>query len=256
MKQHELLAFESDVNNKAALIFNESLKVFGTSDKFDEFTKTYQAYQDDDKDIPETSQKKMTTTVKARIKYTAGSLIKSLNTMISKEKTNQIASMDIVIFDDEGNVEATIAKNVPVSALLQLEKRLTDLRRLYASIPTFSTEVHWTTGVNMDGDACYAQQEIKTVRTRTDVITESFNPNPTAEVKFKLEPRDKKVTTPAGEYTTVNKTGRVSPKEKAEMLERYDKILSAVKIARSKANSIEVIEEKDAAREIFKYING
>lgn len=256
MKQHELLAFESDVNNKANLVFNETLKLFGTSDKFDEFTKTYQAYEDGDKDIPETSQKKMTTTVKSRIKYTAQALTKSINTLISKEKTNQVAKADIVVYDDEGNVEATLATNVPVSALLQLEKRLTDIRRAYATIPTVSTEVHWTSGVNMDGEECYAQAEIKTVRTRTDVITESFNPNPTADIKFKLEPRDKKVTTPVGEYTTVNKTGRVTPKDKADILERFDKVLAAVKIARSKANAVDVIEEKDVGREVFKFING
>lgn len=257
MKQHELLAFESDVNNKANAIVAETLKLFGDSSRFDEYTKTYSAFTEGDKDIPESDQKKMTTTVTERLKYTAMFVQKSFNTMISKEKTNQVAKADIVIYDEEGNVVATLAKDVPVTALLSFEKKLNELRKLYTKIPTYSTEVHWTKGENMDGNECYIQAPQKKVRNRTETITERFNPNPDGVTdKFKIEPRDKKVTTPCGEYTTVEKTGRISPKDKADMLERLDKVLAAVKIARSQANAVEVVEEKEAGREILNFING
>jgi hypothetical protein len=244
MKQHELLAIETDINGKTNVMLNESAKVFDQSSKFDEFTKTYRAFDDGDKDIPEAERKKMTTTVDERLKYLTKSLTASINILCSKEATNQEAKSDIIIRDEDGNVEATLAKDVPVCALLQLEKRFTEYRKLYVRIPTFNTDTLWVKGLNAEGEECYVEKESRlNIRTVTETVNEEFDPNPVkGSDKYKLETRQVKVNKPRGEYTTVTKTGRISPKEKANLLERVDKVLAAIKIARANANSIDVKE--------------
>ena len=46
----------------------------------------------------------------------------------------------------------------------------------------------------------------------------------------------------------------MSPKDKADMMTRVDSVLSAIKAARAKANSIEVID-MNIGKDIFTYIN-
>ena len=256
-KQHELLAFESDIKHNANTIARETEHIFDRSSSFDEFSKTYTAYVEGDKDIPESEKKLMTTTVKERIDYNTKALIKAVNVLATKENTNTLAKADIIILDDDGAVEETLATDVPVSALLSMEKQFQEYKKIYAKIPTFNTETAWIKGVNTEGVDCYQESDVKvTVRTRTETITESFNPNPTTGGdKFKLEPRDKKIVKPVGEYKTTTKTGRMSPKDKADMMARVDSVLSAIKAARAKANSIEVVE-LNIGKDIFAYING
>ncbi len=255
-KQHELLAYETDHNKHADLITVETKKVFNDSANFDEHIKSYLAFNDSDKDIGETSEKKMTTTVQERLSYHAKAITKSFNTMVSKERTNQQACADIIVFNDEGDVLATIAKNVPVCALLSLEKKLNEQRKVYSSIPTVATQINWKEGINMAGAKCYIADATKKIRTRTETITERFDQGVSPNGKHpQFVPRDKKVLASVGEYTTIVRSGRITPKEKADMMERIDSLIAAVKIARSKANSIEVIEEKDLGKAIFDFIN-
>jgi len=254
-KQHELLAYQTDIHNACLKITRETLALFDKSTSFDEMTKTYQAFTEGDKDIPEKESKLMTTTVMDRLEYTNKFIANAINVISTQEKTNTVAKADITIKDDDGNKIATIAKDVPVSALLQLEKKFVDFRAVFDKIPTFNTETHWVKGINASGVECYQISEpVKTVRTRTEIITESFNPNPDQNSdKFKLEPREKKVTTPVGEYTTMNKTGRISPRDKANMLERLDQVIKAIKSARSEANNTDIIE-MNFGRDMMKYI--
>jgi len=257
IKQHELLAIETDVNNLAHKMLNETEALFDRSTAFDEHSKLYKAFEEGDKDIPDAERKKMITTVKERLAYTMSPLAKAIDVMVSKETTNTVAKADIIIKDEDGNVVATLGKDIPVSALLQLEKRFVETRKMYDKMPTFNTETHWIKGVNLDGVDCWQVADAgKTVRTRTEKITEAFNPNPVSGGdKFKLEPIEKQVVKPVGEYTTMVKTGRISPAEKSQIIGRLDKVIAAIKAARAVANSIDTVEN-NIGRDIFKFING
>ena len=256
-KQHELLAYESDIKNKANVLLRETEHIFDRSSSFDEFSKTYVAFVDGDKDIPEAERKNMTTTVAERISYTSKQLVKAVNVLGTKETTNTVAKADVVILDEDGAVVETLATAVPVSALLQMEKQFQEYRKMYTKIPTFNTETTWIEGVNAEGTKCYIEKDAKkTVRTRTETVTTAFDPNPIkGSDKYKLEPKDQKITKPVGEYKTINKTGRMSPKDKADMLVRLDNVIAAVKAARAKANSIDTVDVT-YGKDIFAYING
>lgn len=92
----------------------------------------------------------MVTTVKERLDYSMSALIKSIDMLVAKETTNTIAKADITVKDNKGTVIVTLAKDVPVSCLLQLEKRFVDLRRMYDKLPTFNTEINWVKGINIE----------------------------------------------------------------------------------------------------------
>ena len=254
--QHQLLAFENETKHQANTIMRETIHIFDKSSSFDEFYKSYQPFIDGDKDVVDTDKKLMTTTVSERLNFTTKYLMKSINILASKEYTNTLAKADIIIKDDEGTTIAILAKDVPVSTLLSLDKKFSEIRLMYAKIPTLNTEKHWVIGTNTEGIECYQEADsVKVIRTKTEIVTEAFNPNPISESeKYKLEPRDRKVTSSIGEYTTVNKTGRISPKAKADILERLDQVTAAIKSARAIANGIEV-KNQNIGKDIFSYIN-
>jgi len=57
-----------------------------------------------------------------------------------------------------------------------------------------------------------------------------------------------------GIFHTVYKSGKITPKIKADMLDRIDELKNAVNRARSIANRAEIVDTKIGAK-IFEYIN-
>ena len=257
MKQHQLLAVEQDINSKTNGIIKETLILLNRGAAFDEHHKSYTPFEEGDKDIPEKDEKLMVTTVDERIAYTSKSIVNQINILASKEKTNQIAKANIVIKDDEGKVVETIAEDVPVSALLQLEKKMQEYRKIYEAMPTFNTEKHWIKGTNTLGVECYIiKDNEKKIRTRTETTTTMVDQNPIkGSDKYPLIPEKVQITKPVGEYETVVKTGKISPKQKADTINRLDKVIKAIKFARTEANSVEVVE-MNFGKTLVDYING
>jgi len=256
---HALLAAENDIRSQTNVIIRETLKMFDKPTTFDEWKKTYAPFSLDDKDIVGTDMKTMVTTVTARIDYIKSFIVKEIDTLCSKEKTNTVAKADIVIKDEEGNITDTIAKDVPVSALLQLEKKFNDYRKIYAAIPTTNSEIEWIKGINGQGVECWIEKETrKSIRTRNETITERFDPNPEGlapdKKKFKVEPIQRNVKTPIGTYTEIKKSGAITPHQKAIKLNRFDQIVTAIKQARSTANTATILECK-IGNNIMKFIN-
>lgn len=250
MKQHELLAFESDVKNRCINSLNEARELMKHSERFIEERKVYTAFDENDKDIPESSYKAMTTTVNQKMKYVQKYISAYLDNIIQKETTNQKAKADITIKDEFGAIEKVIAKDVPVAALLQYEKALCLIRdSLYRTIPTIDTNYAWSKGENELGDV-YIQESTETTRTVADIEYKTIDVGD----KFPKQVQEVKVTKPVGKYVKTIKSGALSPKEKSEMLTRIDRLIEAVKIARSTANNAEV-EIINCGNDIMKYIN-
>jgi hypothetical protein len=220
-------------------------------ERFIEFSKTYKPYTEGDKDIPETTFKAMVTTVKKKLEYIKGPIANYIDIVLQKEATNQVAKGDILIYDDSGNVVAEIAKDVPVSALLQYERLLSVIRNdVYNGIPTIDTNVKWTKG-DPEGDEIWVQDAAESTRNKNVIEYDTMD----VGEKFAKKVIEKSISRPVGTYTATTKSGALSPSEKSEMLGRIDKLIEAVKLARAKANTTEVVKAKCGIA-MMKYING
>lgn len=185
-------------------------------------------------------------TVSEKLDYSAAEFAKALDLFISRDVGNATATADIVVND------VVLAQSVPATTLLTLEQRLTKLRSVYASVPTLDPSVEWVPN-DQDGKGRFkSKSSVNTTKTEKKlefkVLYAATDKHP-AQIEKWFE--DKVVA----DIKTVRHSGAMTVADKAIMLQRFDLLLSAIKQARMRANSIEVTPSKIGAQ-LFAYIHG
>ncbi len=253
-KLHELLAVEADLEGRSRNIMNETRKVF--KDKpvlFMGAVRNYKPFEDDGIDYPSEFQN-LTSTVDEKLEYTGKSIIKYYDALLQKEATNQVAKADLVV---DGQV---IATGLPATFLLGMEARLRNVREVYAQIPTLAIGTEWK------ADEAKGKGVWSTVHPEESMKTEKTTKSKVLyEAKFPKEGEGGQ-SIPAvidkwnevinvGKYTKYVWSGMLTPARKSELLDRIDSLLRAVKKARQRANSTEVLKV-NVGKSLMDYING
>jgi hypothetical protein len=236
---HELIAVENDVKGTSAKIIAETQRTFAAKkDHFGGSSKTYQPFNDADRDRPESEIKPVVTTVEAKLKYTMPYLVKHLDMIVQKERTNAIAMADLMVDDGSGK-DVKLVADVPVTALVQYEKILVSVRAMFEEIPTLDPQHAWEKDETKAG--IYKTDAFKRVRTRKTVkpivLHEATKEHP---AQVQLVTSDE----PVGEFTEVLESGALSPLEKSQLLARLDRLIEGVKRSRAKANKQDVDTSK------------
>jgi hypothetical protein len=248
-KLHELLAVESDLKGQFEKIFAESKVTFEKKpDHFLGFHKNLKMFDSsrEHEEAAAEQHKALVTTVDEKLKHTWKYAVKYFDALLQKEATNQTAMADLVV---AGNV---IAEKVPATFLLGMEDRLKRMRDLYESIPTLQPGVEWAKDeAERPGvfKAAYAEKANKTEQT----IQHKILVPPTDKHPAQIEKWTEQV--PVGVYSNDRWSGMVSPARKAELLEKVDMLLNAVKKARQRANQAEVVKN-NIAQKFFEFIHG
>lgn len=232
-KLHELLAVEADLEGRSRVIMEETRKVFKEKPSlFMGAVRTYIPFTEDGIDYPEENQS-LTTTVDEKLTYACGSVIKYYDALLQKESTNQVAVADLVV---DGQVLAT---GLPATFLLGMETRLKRLREVYAFIPTLSVGTEWKSDEGKGKGVfsmVHPEEKMKTQKTmKSTVLYEATEHHP-AQIDKWDEVEN------VGKYTKHVWCGMVTPARKSELLNRVDTLLQAVKKARQRANSTEVVK--------------
>lgn len=198
------------------------------------------------KEKSETENQALTTTVAAELKYLGEVVTNYIDVLYQKDDANQRAVADIEI---DGKV---IATSVPATTLLSLENKLKQLRPVYDEIPTLQPGTTWkldpTLGENVYLDA---NPQIRT-KTKKGFDFQQLSP---ATEKFPAQIEKWETVEDIGFTTLTRWTGMISVAEKVELLKRFDKLASAVKQARQRANEVEV-NKVNIGKALFDYING
>jgi hypothetical protein len=245
-KLHELLAVESDLEGKYKRITGETRKTF--KDRPAHFIgsiRTYHPFDDDDKvDYPEEYQA-LATTVEERLDYTAKAIEPYFDALLQKESTNQVAKADLVVDGEE------IAKDLPATFLLGMESRLKYLRGVYEQIPTLPVSVDWEKDASWGKNVyrmTHPEEKLKTVKQfKSQVLYEATEHHPA-----QIEKWDENVA--VGKFVKRIWSGAISSAEKAELLGRIDKLITAVKKARQRANTAEVVKNQ-VGKDIMDFIH-
>ncbi len=159
----------------------------------------------------------------------------------TQDVTNCTARGDVVVDGQK------ILEQVPVTHLLFLEKQLTDLHTLLASVPSLDPQEVWS----YDGNAGFHVSEKsytnKTKKTpRNHVKAEATKEHP-AQVEMYYE------DVVVGKWETLKFSAALSADAKNAVLARLVKLQEAVKMAREEANSIEVKDVK-VGEKIFDFV--
>jgi hypothetical protein len=148
------------------------------------------------------------------------------------EGGNTLAKADVVV---DGNV---LLPNVPVTYLLFLEKKMTDLVTFISKLPVLDPSQKWTFD---DATNTYRSVSTETVKSkkipRNHVKAAATDKHP-AQVELYYE------DVVVGYWTTTRFSGALEQKRVDELLARAKKLQDAVKLAREKANSIEITDAK------------
>jgi hypothetical protein len=203
-------------------------------------SRTYQPRDDDGETLPPESTR-LQVRVSDLLASAARAVERQIDIVATLDVGNQLAVADVVV---DGN---RLLTNVPVTTLLFLEKKVTSLVDVIKKLPVLDAGETWTFD---EGQDAYSTAPVQTVRTkkvpRNHVRAEATDKHP-AQVEVWYED----IT--VGYWNTVKYSGAVTAKQKAEMLERAQKLAAAVKVAREEANGIEVADRKIGAA-IFSYL--
>lgn len=244
-KLHELLAVESDLENGYKAIAGETLNTFSKkANLFVGLVKRLENYKEGEPEAPE-ERAEMATTVHERLDYTAKSAIKYIDAVLQKETTNQLASADLIVNG------VTLAEKLPATFLLGLESKLKFLRAMYAEIPTLPNSIAWQLDAAMGAGvyrAVHPERKFKTAKTfKHKVLYEATDHHPAQIEKWEENEN-------VGVYITERWCGMITSADKSKLLGRLDALLQAVKKARQRANTVEVVKTS-VGQKLFDYIH-
>src|SRR5208337_1148010 len=132
-KLHELLAVETNLENQANKCRADLADTFQKKRHlFEEKRLVFTPYEEGKPPQVE-AQSEMTSTIVKELDWIQGHLAKALDASFQVAEANTRAKADIVLDDDKGTV---VIKDVPATALLELEKRCVEIQQLIATIPT------------------------------------------------------------------------------------------------------------------------
>lgn len=246
MRLHELLAVGTSQSTQSNKLRQDLGNTF--EKKRHLFEQKIVTFQPDGEGEAVTEQQSdLQSTVAKELAWINPHLAKSLDMEFQINEANTRAKADIVLTD--GYV---VAVGVPATALLELQKRLTELQGLIASIPTLDP----AKGFQRDPDAGTGVFRARAVsKNRTTKIQEPlilYPATPEHPAQTQLITKDVRV----GIIKEEEWSGLITPAQKAEMLDKVENLSKAVRAARSRANEEVVDRDAKIGEAILSYIFG
>ena len=246
-KLHELLAAKKDIKNKANKLINETRETFSKRhDHFAGMVKRYEAFNEELKFEEEhlSESKELVTTVTAKLEYFLKHMKDAINIDFQNDLTNRNAKADIIV---EGTL---VVADVPAVTLLALEEHLVNIRNVLDAIPTLEPGIKWEPASEI-GEHVYktANDDVKIRTKKTTIYKEVAKATDKHPAQVVPEVQD----VPIGKYIETKYSGRISPAEKAKLMDRLEKLTVSVKKARSRANE-ETLADGELASKLFDYL--
>ncbi len=248
-KLHELLAVEGQLKGQAQATRTELRATFEKKRHlFEKKVVTFQPSEEGAAPITE-QQSDLQSTIPQELAWIAGLLTKGLDVAYQVAEANTLARADVIM--DNGTV---LLKNVPATALLELEKRATEVQELVSAIPTLDPAKGFAADPDQ-GKNVYRARDVKKTRTRKDpkVITLAA-----ATVEHAAQAQLISVDVPIGSVTEQEWSGLFTPAQKGDMLERAEELRRAIKQARQRANdvAVDVTTMQSVGMAVFSFVFG
>ena len=230
-KLHELLAVDANLKGQAQKCRTELQSTLEKkrhlfAQKLVTFTPLAEGSQAETRE-----QSDIQTTVKKEVAWLENILVKAIDAAYAIDIANTTAKADIVL--ETGHV---LAKDVPATALLQLEKRVKEVAEFIRTIPTLDPAKGFEHDASREPGIYKAREVLKA---STQKIQEPLTLAPATKehpAQVQLVTKDVKV----GTIQELEWSSLITPAMKAELLERSEALFRAVTQARSRANDTEI----------------
>ena len=208
---------------------------------FDGFAKSYEKRFEAGDDQPAESKRVQVKTDLA-VKEAEAAYAELIDVTFTKDRGNCLARADVEVDGEK------ILREVPVTFLLSLEKRLVDYHTFISHVPTLDPAESW--GWDSVREMFVTQP---TTTARTKKVQKALS---LAKATDKHAEQAVMITEDeyVGNWLTVKHSARWPEKTKRERLARVEKLQRAVKFAREEANVFPVEDALGVARAIFEYI--
>jgi hypothetical protein len=247
-KLHELLSVAGNLKSQADKVrtdlmetFEKKRQLFG--EKIVSFTPSLEGANT----VVET-QSDLQSTVPKELEWIAVHLAKALDIQYQISEANMEARADVVL--EDGSV---LLKLLPATQLLELENRLQEIQGLVVKVPTLDP----AKGFILDtarGKGVFKAREVVKPRSKK-VMKVLVKYEATKEHPAQTDVYNEDV--PVGVILEQEWSGMITPAAKAEMLDRCEQVLRAVKRARSRANDLDVdVTSKKIGKQVLSFIFG
>lgn len=239
---NQIIALEKGVKQRADQALTKAYHDIQSTPRLSGISRTYRPKDEEGDQLPAESTLVQVNAEQALANASAD-LIRLFDVQLTKDAANQVAKADIVIGTQ------VIASDVPVTYLLQLEKRLVDLRTFIGKLPTLDPAEIWTADANT---GVYATQPTETTRTKK-VLRNHVRAEATDKFPAQVDTYSEDVI--VGYWQTIKFSGAVPATRVALLTRRIDALIEAVTTAREKANTI-TVDDREIGGAIFDYLLG
>lgn len=229
---NQIIAIANTKKTKVATALSAVHAVLSRPDLFSGLDRKYQSLDDEGEKLPPES-KIIQKTASEVIAAAKSELTELLDVIATQEFANGDAKADIVV---EGVV---IAKQVPVSYMLFLEKQVDVIKGVVQKLPVLTQDVKWNRSVS-DNDI-FVTDPVTTNRTKK--VPRSFTKSPATQ----YHPAQVEMFTEdviVGTWSKIDTSSAIPASERDAMLKKIESLREAVKMAREEANSITVTDQK------------
>ena len=242
-KLYEVLAVEQDRKQKINAELGRLRKQFTNHPEvYDGLVKRYVPLEEDGEAIPD-EERAIAVPLGTDLDAALETFDAGLRAILEKEQTNASgqATAELTVGDISfGKLAAT--------SLLAIEGQLQKLRELYQALPTLDAARRYEIDPLTETYATEPEVKFRSVkRPKVIVKYEATKEHPAQTELMNLDIQ-------VGRYETVYYSTRISQGRKNELLRRIDTLLEAVRVARAKANTAEIIKTS-VARQLIDYIN-
>jgi len=227
-KLNQIIAVVNGKKSAYQAAITEILKTMQKPDLFAGLRRFYQPIDDEGEKLPEENkivQKK----VKDLLNETSERMTEIFDIIAVQEYANCVARADIKV---NGII---VAKDVPVTYMLFLEKQLDHAKTIVSKVPVLASDVNWRQSTN--DPSVYVADTVVTNRTKK--VPKAFIKAPATDkhpAQVEMFTEDVIV----GNWNKTDISGAISIKERDEILKRIDTLRDAVKSAREEANMTDV----------------
>jgi len=245
-KLHELLAVGTNLENQANKTRSDLMATFDKKRHlFEQKLTTYKPKEEGAPAVTE-AQSDIQTTVRKELDWIANIMVRDIDLGHQVDVANTQARADIVTEDD-----VVIAKDVPATSLLQLEKRVKQVHELLVSIPTLDPAKGFSQDANRESGIYKAREVTKarTKKTATVIVKYPATKEHPAQTEMIAE------DVPTGTILEQEWSALLTPAVKGDLIERCEVLVRAIKRARSRANELDLdVAGNKIGKRLFDYI--
>ena len=241
-KLNQIIAITAGKKAQAHKTITEAYQTLQKAALLEGVSRHYKPRDDEGEQLPP-EKKLVQAKVYQSVEAVKGVLGELFDVVATQDHANCQAKADVVV---DGT---TLAKGVPVTHLLFLEKQLVDIHTFVEKLPTLDPGESWEYSADVD---CYASEPHQTTKTKK-VMKNHVKAEATKEHPAQVETYTEDVV--VGFWTTIKFSGAIPAREKNDMLQRVRKAQEAVKAAREEANAL-TVETKKVGGPILQYVFG